>query len=186
MVGDVGRRADVGKTYRMKGRIERFVDVMGARDGNARQSARDEWPWFARILPVTLIFGLLGPLVGGVLASLALGAVVMPLRPAVILDLPRMMLETSMLAYGFGAALALVIGVIVALSRICGGRTTIATPIAAVALIYALVIALHTSAVAPIVAMLLPASPGSVKFLLLPTLVASVACWRLARGVKLV
>jgi hypothetical protein len=170
----------------MKGLIERFVDVMGALDSYARRSARDEWPWFARMLPVTLIFGLLGPLVGGVLASLVLGAAVVPFRPAVILDLPRMMVETSMLAYGFGAALALVIGMIVALSRICGGRTTIATPIAAVALAYALGIALKTSAVGPVVAMLLPASPASVKFLLLPTLVASVACWRLARGVKLV
>jgi hypothetical protein len=152
----------------------------------APRANRDEWRWFTRIPPVALIFVTFGPLIGGVLASLALGAVVMPFRPAVVFDLPRMMLETSMLAYGVGAVLAFFTGLIVALSRICGGHTTIATPIAAAALVYALGIALSGSVIGPTVAVLMPASPTLVKFLLLPILVASVACWRLARGVKLV
>ncbi|HWM82701.1 MAG TPA: hypothetical protein VNQ56_11635 [Pseudolabrys sp.] len=145
----------------------------------------DEWPWFARLVPVALIFVMLGPLIGGVLASLAFGAVIMPFRPAIVFDLPVMVLETARLAYGFGAALALLIGLVVTLSRICGGRTTIATPLAAAVLVYGAGLVLSGSSVGPMVAALLPTSPTSVKFLLLPMLVASAACWRLAREVKL-
>jgi hypothetical protein len=145
----------------------------------------EEWPWFARLVPVALIFVLFGPLVGGVLASLAIGVVMMPFRPMIVLDLPVMLLETSMLAYGFGAVMALLTGLIVAFSRICGGRTTVATPIAAVALVYATGIALGESSIGTVTAQLLPVSSASVKFLLLPMFVASVACWRFARVLKL-
>ena len=94
-----------------------------------------------------------------------------------------------MLAYGFGGVLALLIGLVVALSRLVGGRTTLATPLAATILVYGSAVLLNTvageGAFAAWLRAALPVSLASAKFMLLPMVLAAVACWQIGRKARL-
>ncbi len=140
------------------------------------------------VLPVVAIFVALGPLVGGLLVALALGIVV-AIHQGTLAPLPGIVVATPMLAYGFGGVLALLIGLVVALSRLVGGRTTLATPLAATILVYGSAVLLNTvageGAFAAWLRAALPVSLASAKFMLLPMVLAAVACWQIGRKARL-
>lgn len=140
------------------------------------------------VLPVVAIFVALGPLVGGLLAALALGIVV-AVHQGTLAPLPGIVVATPMLAYGVGGVLALLIGLVVAMSRLVGGRTTLATPLAATILVYGSAALLNTVVGGGVLAAwlhaALPVSLASAKFMLLPMLLAAVACWQVGRKARL-
>lgn len=151
-------------------------------------AVNDALPVRPMLLPVAAIFVALGPLIGGVLVALALGIVVV-IHQGTLAPLPAILVATPMLAYGFGSVLALLIGLVVALSRHYGGRTTLATPLAATILVYGSAALLNTiageSALAVWLHTALPVSLASAKFVLLPMLLAAVACWQIGRKARL-
>ncbi|MCW5683999.1 MAG: hypothetical protein KIT85_06345 [Pseudolabrys sp.] len=151
-------------------------------------AVHDAMPVRPMLLPVAAIFVALGPLIGGVLVALALG-IVMAIQQSTLASLPAILVATPMLAYGFGSVLALLIGLTVALSRRYGGRTTVATPLAATVLVYGSAALLNTLAGEGVTAAwlhaALPVSLASAKFMLLPMLLAAVACWQIGRKARL-
>ena len=177
---NVGQLVSVGQ-YAAKPNAARW----DATKWGAAKWDRDDMPWLLRLPPVVLIFALVGPLAGAAIVSLPLGALRVA-REGSLLAFWDVFASIAMLAYGFGAALALLTGITVALSRICGGRTTIATPIGAAVLAYASGLALNQFMTDGLVLALLPASLSAAKLLLLPSILASVVCWLIARRVRLV
>lgn len=143
------------------------------------------WP---NVVSIAAIFVALGPLFGGLLVALALGIVV-AVHQGTVTPLPGIMVATPMLAYGSGGVLALLIGLVVAMSRLCGGRTTLATPLAATVLVYGAAALLNSMAGEGVVAAwlqaALPVSLAPAKFVLLPMLLAAVACWQVGRKARL-
>lgn len=140
------------------------------------------------VLPVVALFIVLGPLIGGLLVALALGIVV-AVHQGTLAPMPAMVMTTPMLAYGFGTVMALFIGLVVAVSRLCGGRTTLATPLAATVLVYGSAVLLNViageGALAAWLHAVLPVSLATAKFVLLPMLLAAVACWQIGCRARL-
>lgn len=153
------------------------------------EAARGEMPVWLRSLGIVVVFVVLGPPIGGY--SLLVIAFVLK-AAANGINWERLsetfagaMFFTAVFSYVFGGILAILTGIMVAVSRIVGGHTTILTPIfasvvanGAAALVNSMIetksLQLSLPGKLPLTAGLLPAS-----------LFAAILCWRLAKWWRL-
>ena len=153
------------------------------------ERAGGELPVWLRSLGIVLVFVVLGPPIGGY----ALLVIAFGFKAAANgIDWERLsetitgaIFFTAVFSYVFGGILAVLTGIMVAVSRIVGGHTTILTPVfasvvanGAAALVNSLIetksLQLSLPGKLPLTAGLLPAS-----------LFAAILCWRLAKWWRL-
>jgi len=152
-------------------------------------AAGGELPGWLRVVGIVVVFAVLGPPIGGYsLLVIAFGFK----AAANGIDWDRLsetfvgaMFFTAVFSYVFGGILAVLTGIMVAISRLVGGHTTILTPVfacvvanGAAALVNSMIetksLQLSLPGKLPLTAGLLPAS-----------LFAAIVCWRLAKWWRL-
>jgi hypothetical protein len=148
-----------------------------------------EMPVVLRVLGIVLLFLLIGPPIGGY----ALLVIAFAMKAAVHgIDWARLsdaflgaMFFTAVFSYVFGGMVALLTGVLVAVSRIVGGHTTILTPIFAAVAANGLAVLLNMVAATKSLELSLPGKVPLTAGLLPSSIFAAILCWLLAKKWKL-
>ena len=165
--------------------------AVGDEDGEEEEddAANGELPAWLRTLGIVLVFLIVGPPLGGytLLAIIfVMGVVDHGINWERLSEaFAGAMFFTAVFSYVFGGILAILTGIIVAVSRIVGGHTTILTPVfasvvanGAAALVNSIIatksLQLSLPGKLPLTAGLLPAS-----------MFAAILCWRLAKWWRL-
>jgi hypothetical protein len=148
-----------------------------------------EMPGWLRTLGIVLVFLIVGPPLGGytLLAIIfVMGVIDHGINWARLSEaFAGAVFFTAVFSYVFGGILAILTGVMVAVSRIVGGHTTILTPVfasvvanGAAALVNSMI---ATKSVQPSLPGQLPLTAG----LLPASMFAAILCWRLAKWWRL-
>jgi hypothetical protein len=146
-------------------------------------------PVVLRALGIVLLFLFIGPPIGGY----ALLVIAFVMKAAVHgIDWARLsdaflgaMFFTGVFSYVFGGVVALLTGVMVAVSRIAGGQTTILTPIFAAVAANGLAVLLNMAVATNSLELRLPGKVPLTAGLLPSSIFAAILCWLLAKKWKL-
>jgi hypothetical protein len=130
-------------------------------------------PW-ERVVLIAMIYVLIGPFVGGVVMFAVNASQILYQHGS--LGFPRSFGMLIFFSYWVGTLLALLTGLIVGAFRVSLGRTTIVTPLIAAVLAWGASLLLYV---------VLPMAPLISLPFLPHALISSVACWFVAKKVKL-
>jgi uncharacterized membrane protein YdbT with pleckstrin-like domain len=151
--------------------------------------ASDELPVVLRTLGIVGIFLFIGPPLGGytlLVIIFFMGVADHGIDWARLSDaFVGAMFFTAVFSYVFGGVLALLTGLMVALSRVIGGRTTILTPIFAAVAANGVDVLVNTVIATNALELSLPGKVPLTAGLLPSSIFAAILCWRLAKGWKL-
>jgi hypothetical protein len=151
--------------------------------------ASDQLPVVLRVLGIVGVFLFIGPPLGGytlLLIIFVMGVIDHGINWARLSDaFAGAMFFTAVFSYVFGGVLALLTGLMVALSRAVGERTTILTPIFAAVLANGVVALANTVIATKSLELSLPGKLPLTAGLLPSSIFAAILCWRLAKRWKL-
>ena len=151
--------------------------------------ASDQLPVALRVLGIVGIFLFIGPPLGGytlLLIIFFMGVADHGIDWARLSDaFAGAMFFTAVFSYVFGGVLALLTGLMVALSRAVGGRTTMLTPVFAAVLANGVVVLANTVIATKSLELSLPGKLPLTAGLLPSSIFAAILCWRLAKRWKL-
>jgi hypothetical protein len=149
----------------------------------------DELPVVLRILGIVGVFLFIGPPIGGyalLVIVFAMGVADHGINWQRLSDaFAGAMFFTAVFSYVFGGMLALLTGILVALSRVVGGRTTILTPIFAALAANGVVVLLNMVVATKSLELDLPGKLPLTAGLLPSSMFAAILCWLLAKKWKL-
>ncbi len=155
----------------------------------AEEAASDELPVLLRSLGIIGVFLFIGPPLGGY--ALLLVAFIFGVFDHGI-DWQRLseafagaMFFTAVFSYVFGGVVALLTGLLVTLSRLIGGRTTILTPIFAAVAANGLAVLLNMVIATKSLELDLPGKLPLTAGLLPSSIFAAILCWWLTKKWKL-
>ncbi len=155
----------------------------------AEEAASDELPVLLRGLGIVGVFLFIGPPLGGytllviifVMGVFDHGINWQRLSDAFV----GAMFFTAVFSYVFGGMVALLTGLMVTVSRVVGGRTTILTPIFAAVAANALAVLLNMVVATKSLELNLPGKLPLTAGLLPSSIFAAILCWWLAKRWKL-
>jgi hypothetical protein len=155
----------------------------------AEEAASDELPILLRTFGIVGVFLFIGPPIGGyalLVIIFGMGVADHGINWQRLSDaFVGAMFFTAVFSYVFGAMLALLTGIMVAVSRVVGGRTTILTPIFASVLANGVAVLLNTVVATKSLELSLPGRVPLTAGLLPSSMFAAILCWWLTKKWKL-
>jgi hypothetical protein len=152
------------------------------------QRSRDDSRGFSRAIRLVLVFAVIGPFVAGSVALVFILAAGSFKKGLHIGDVPALLGLTGLafnmmpiVAYVFGTAVAVLTGLITAITRAWAGPTTVVTPLAAATT--ALGISVLINAIFPgrLAYFFFPDTLDGALTFLVPSWLAAVVCWTAAK-----